>query len=233
MGILSSIGSAFSSAVSSVGSFFSSAVSGIGSALNSAASYFGSGLSAALSAGGSLLGTVGNVASNLMHGLGLFKKNETLPDMGDRALQAEAQDIKPQHFDNFSQYIDKLRNFELDPEKSKVITQDQKTFKGLEVAGRALEDKYNAPEGGMANVWALAAQSPEFFTSERFESILGSGMDITIIADYFDGKLGAGEALEIEDELVNNDQAAHPGKDETASREGIYAAVEGARNNER
>lgn len=215
---------------SSIGSFVSSVGSAISSGLSSAASYLGGALSSALSMGGSLLSTVGNIASGLMDGLGIFKKDETPEDFGDRPLQAGTQGIVPENFDNFSQYMDSLRNFELDPQKSKEITTEQKTFKGLEVAGRALEDKFNTPEGSMANVWVLAASNPDYFTSERFQSILGSGMDIPSIVDYFEGKLGAGEALEIEDELVNLDQHTNPGKDENTSRQDVYAAVENARN---
>lgn len=210
--------------------FVNSIGSAICSGLSSAASYMGSALSSALSVGGSLLGAVGNIASNLLQGLGLFKKDETPEDMGDRALQAHEQDIVPEKFENFSQYMESLRNFELDPQKTKETALDQKIFKGLEVGGRALEDKYNAPEGSMAGVWQLAAANPTYFTADRFQSILGSGMDIPAIVDYFEGKLGGGEALDIENQLVDLDQHANPGKDESASRQDIYAVAELAHN---
>ena len=223
MGFFSSMGSTISGAVSSVGS-------AIGSGLSSAAGYLGSALSTALGAGGALLGTVGNIASGLLQGLGLFGKNERTEDMGDRALQAHDKGIIPEKFDNFSQYMESLRSFDLDPQKSKETTPDQKTFKGLEVAGKALEDKYNTPEGSMANVWMLAAANPQYFNANRFESILNSGMDVAAIVDYFEGKLGGGEALEVEDKLVDIDQNANPGKDDNSSRQDVYSAVDVATN---
>lgn len=214
----------------SICSVASSVGSAISSGLSSAASWCGEKFSTLVSVGKVALETVGGIAGSLLQGLGLFGKQETPENMGDRALQADAQGIFPDTFEDFSKYMESLRNFELDPEKSKKTTTDEKIFKGLEVAGRALEDKFNAPTGNMANVWVLAGTNPDYFTSERFQSILNSGMDVASIVDYFEGTLGGGEALEIEDQLVNIDRQANPGKDDRTSREEIYTAAEAAKN---
>lgn len=211
-------------------SFVSSVGSAISSGLSSAASWCGEKFSTLVSVGKVALDTVGGIAGGLLQGLGIFGKQETPENMGDRALQADAQGIFPDTFEDFGEYMESLRNFELDPEKSKKTTPDEKIFKGLEVAGRALEDKFNAPTGSMANVWVLAGTNPDYFTSERFQSILNSGMDVASIVDYFEGTLGGGEALEIEDQLVNIDRQTYPGKDDRTSREEIYTAAEAAKN---
>jgi len=98
------------------------------------------------------------------------------------------------------------------------------------VAGRALEDKFNAPEGSMANVFYLAAANPAYFTSERFESLLNSGADVAAVAAYFDGKLGGAESLDIENELIDLDQKTNPGSNEKTSRNELYEAVEAAQH---
>jgi len=215
----------FSSFCSGVGSAFSSACSFVSSAISTAASWAGSALSAVVSVGGGILGGLGNMAGNLLKGIGLFREDDPpIEDWGDRAMQAEAQSIFPNTFDSFDTYLDTLRNFELDPQMSKESTLDQKSFKGLEVAGRALEYKYDAPEGSMANVFVLGAANPQYFTSERFQTLLGSGMDIVEIADYFQGKLGGAESLKIEDALLELEQSHHPEKDETSRREELYQA---------
>ena len=213
-----------------VSSFFSNVGSAISSGLSAAASWCGEKFSTLVSVGKIALDTVGGIAGGLLQSLGLFGKQETPEYIGDRALQADAQGIFPDTFEDFSDYMESLRNFELDPEKSKRTTVEEKIFKGLEVAGRALEDKFNAPTGSMANVWLLAGTNPDYFTSERFQSILNSGMDVASIVDYFEGTLGGGEALEIEDQLVNIDRQTYPGKDDQTSREEIYTAVEAAKN---
>jgi len=210
---------------SAIGSAFSSACSWVGSAISTAASWAGSALSAVVRVGGEMLSGVGSMAMSLLKSIGLFRDDDPpIDDWGDRAMQAEAQSIFPDQFDNFTDYLDTLRNFELDPQMSKESTLEQKSFKGLEVAGRALEYKYDAPEGSMANVFVLGAANPHYFTSERFQSLLGSGMDINDIADYFQGKLGGAESLKVEDALVELEQSHHPGKDEAASREELYQA---------
>lgn len=217
-------------ACSSVCNFCSSAVSSISSGISAAASWCGEKFSTLVDAGKVALSTVGGIAGSLLRGLGIWGKSETPEDMGDRALQAHEQGIFPETFDNFDQYMDSLRGFELDPKKSKESSTDQKIFKGLEVAGRALEDKFNAPTGSMANLWVLAGANSDYFTADRFQSMMTSGMDIVSVVDYFEGKLGGGESLEVEDQLVSVDHAIDPVKGEEASRQEIYSAVETAKN---
>ncbi len=223
MGLWDSICGGVSSVVSSVSS-------SISSGLGTAASWCGEKFGAVIDAGKNILGTVGGIAGNLLQGLGLWGEKETPEGMGDRALQAHEQRIFPDKFENFSEYMEDLRNFDLDPKKSLESTADQKIFKGLEVGGRALEDKFNAPTGSMSNVWVLAGANPEYFTSDRFHSLLNSGIDIASVVDYFEGNLGGAESLELEEQLVDTDQATYPGKDRQSSRQELYAAVEIAKN---
>jgi hypothetical protein len=211
---------------SGIGSMFSSAADWVGSAVSSAASWAGSALSTMVKTGGGLLGALGGMAGNLLKGLGIFGSDDPdVPEWGDRAMQAEEQKIFPDQFENFDDYMEKLRNFDLDPEKSKESNVEEKTFKGLEVSGRALEDKFNSPEGSMSNVFLLAGSNPDYFTSERFRSLLESGINISEISDYFCGRSGGAESLKIEDELVNNDLKLNPGKDLQSSRDELLQAV--------
>ena len=224
MGILGSIGGF-------IGGAISSAVGFVGSALSTAASWGGRALSAVMSAGPLMIGSVAGMAGGLLKSLGLFAQDDPpIEEFGDRAMQAEEQKIFPDSFDDFPAYLDELRNFNLDPDKTKESTLEQKQMKGLEVAGRALEDKFKAPEGSMANVFYLAAVNPAYFTSDRFESLLKSGADIAAVADYFGGKLGGAESLDIENELVDLDQKTKPGNNEQTSREDLYQAVEKAQH---
>jgi len=210
---------------SAIGSALSSACSWVGSAISTAASWAGKALSAVVDVGGGILGSLGGMAGSLLRGIGLFRADDPpIEGWGDRAMQAEEQNIFPDQFENFSDYMDNLRNFDTDPEKTKESTFEQKTFKGLEVAGRALEYKYDAPEGSMANVFVLGAANPQYFTSERFQTLLGSGMDINDIADYFQGKLGGAESLKIEDNLIELEQSSRPGQDKSTYCEELYAA---------
>lgn len=216
---------------SSIGNFIGGACGAVGSAISGALNWGGSALSAVVSAGAGVIGGVASMAGNLLKGLGIFNRDDPpIEDWGDRAIQAEEQQIFPDHFDDFPAYLDTLRNFSLDPDKTKESTLEQKQFKGLEVSGRALEDKFNAPEGSMANVFYLAAANPKYFTSERFESLLNSGTDVAAVAAYFDGKLGGAESLDIENELIDLDQKTKPDSNENNSRTELYEAVETAQH---
>lgn len=220
---------------SSVGSFCSSVVSSVSSGLSAAASWAGDKLSnvinTGLRMGSGFMNGLSNVASGLGRAFGFFKENDPpVEEIGDRAIQMHEQGIFPDKFDDFQAYMEEIRSFDIDPEKSKDSTPDQKIFKGLEVAGRGLEDKFNAPTGSMANVWVLAGANPDYFTSERLQSLLNAGVDIPSVVDYFEGKMGGAESLDIEDELVDIDQKSNPGKEESTSRQELYAAVETAKN---
>jgi hypothetical protein len=180
-----------------------------------------------VSAGGSFLGKIANFTGGLMQTLNIFRSGDPdTEEWGDRAIQAEDQHIFPDQFNDFNDYLDKLRNFELDPEKTVASTPEQKTIKGLEVAGRALEDRFHAPEGSMAKVFVLAGANPEYFTSTRFKSLLEGGIHINDIADYFEGRLGVADAIDVENALVQQERENFPERDEQTVREELYQAVD-------
>jgi hypothetical protein len=183
-----------------------------------------------LEVGRNVLGGLASMAGDLLWKENVFKPGETVENMGDRAIQAHEQQIFPEKFEDFNEYMQELRNFKLDTEKSEDSTTDQKILKGLEIGGRGLDEKFGTTPGAMANVWMLGGAHPEYFTSDRFQSIFNAGMDITAIANYFEGKLGVGEALKIENRLVEIDRSNYPEKDERSTREEVYKAAETVQN---
>lgn len=104
--------------------------------------------------------------------LGILKPEEDVENIGDKALQAEQDEvnpIKPEDFDSHEKYLEKLREYELDPEKSRKITQDQKLQKGVEVMmGLTIEKLGEA----MEDMYRLVLQDPVFYgTPGRLEGI--------------------------------------------------------------
>ena len=104
--------------------------------------------------------------------LGILKPDEEVEDIGDKALQAEQDEvnpIKPEDFDSYEQYLEKLKEYELDPEKSGKITQEQKLQKGVEVMmGLTIEKLGEA----MATLYPLILRDPVFYgTPGRLEGI--------------------------------------------------------------
>jgi hypothetical protein len=172
------------------------------------------------------LKVVAQIVDTIALFFGIFKGEETTENVGDRAIQAAEQGITPERFDDFAQYMDALREFKLDDDKSQKIPVEQKIVAGFALAGRGLDDKFNTPEGTMGNMIPLIAANPLYFSAEKLTQFLKSGHDIGSIIGYFEGKLGGGEALETEDKLVNMTKSTAPEADEKSIREQIYSSAD-------
>ncbi len=194
MGFLSSIGNAISSGFSAVSNAFST-VASVASAIGSRVAEFASNIKPIL---GPILTTIAAViphpvvkavvtcANALLHALSIFHPNENIQDMGDRALQAAEKGITMDKFEDFDDYIDALRKFELNPEASEKYGAAEKLIAGLGVATVGIEDKFNAEPGSLSNLWLLPATNPEYFTAERLKSLLENGGSIGDISAYLD-----------------------------------------------
>ena len=185
MGLLSSIGGFVSSCVSSIGSTISSAVGSIGSAAFSFASKVAPAIGSILSKVPTVLATVSPWVSALSWGLSLFRSDEKVEDIGDRALQAsERDDIKPEKFANFDQYMEALRNFEVNPDVSKKTS----------VATLGMEEKFKLSRGSLDGVWLLPVTNPDYFTPERVKSLLEHGKLVGDVGAYLEKRMSGEEA---------------------------------------
>jgi hypothetical protein len=214
LGIIASISSAITSAVSSIGPAVSSFCANV---LPRIAPILKQGLE--------ILSTVCRIAEILMHVFNVFKPEDTVEDIGDRAIQAsEKESITPDKFDDFDDYMEAIRNFELDPQRSAEISHEAKIVAGLAIGSKGLDEKLFVNDGTMANLWVLAASNPDYFNAERLEAILGKTVDITSIMQYFEGKLGPADTLETEKNLVDVEKSISPNKDEKT----IYSELDAA-----
>ena len=191
MGFWSSIGSAISSGFSAV----CSAVSSIGSALSSFATSVGSIILSSAN-------TVATVIQSLGSAFGIIKPDEKIDDLGDRALQAAEQGIRPESFETYNAYMAEIRAFELKPEKSNQYSMETKQLAGSGITCKALEDKFELRQGMAGQMAAMVALNPSFFTAHRLEGWFQSETDINKIIDYFENKLGASDSFKIEQQLI-------------------------------
>ena len=174
-----------------------------------------------------VFGEVEKVANTVTQVLGIFNDNETTENIGDRAIQAAEKGIKPDQFGSHAFYMNALREFKLDPEKNAAENMTiPKIASGLAVAGRGLDEKFGTPEGTMSNLWWLTAIKPEYFDANKLTQFAKTGQDVTSIFNYFEGKLGTGASLRVEDKLVELDKISAPDQDEKSIRSKIYAAAE-------
>ncbi len=195
MGLFSSACSFVSSCVSSVGSAISSAVSSIGSAVSSFATKVAPAIGSILGKIPTVLATVSPWVSALSWGLSLFRPNEKVEDIGDRALQAASEkDIKPEKFPDFEQYMEALRNFDLNPAVSKKTSQATKVVAGMAVATLGMEEKFNLSRGSLDGMWLLPVANPDYFTPERVKSLLEQGKLVGDVGAYLEKRMSGEEA---------------------------------------
>lgn len=100
------------------------------------------------------------ILSGIFKGLGLLSPEEEITDLGDKALQAEEQGIKSENYDTYSEYLDAVRAFEVDADKSAAIDETKKIEKGAEVITATLVEKY---EDVIIDLVELIAKHPLYF----------------------------------------------------------------------
>lgn len=204
MGFFSAIGSAFSSACS----FVSSAISGL--------SNFAATIAPVIAKN---IPVVGNVFQAVATIFGIFKQDEKMEEMGDRAIQAGQGGIQMENYDEYDDYMDAIRNFEVDPEKSKSITSQDKLIAGVGIVAKGIEEKFNMPAGSGGLLSILVSANPSFFNSNRIVSWVENNQAVDVI-NYFEGKLAPQKREEVLDSMISDEQ-----KMSSRSEDEIYSEI--------
>lgn len=169
---------------------------------------------------------VAGFANALLQGLSIFRPDESVQGMGDKALQAADQGVTQDKFENFDEYMSELRNFEVTPEGSEKYSAVDKLVAGLGVATSGLEDKFNAAQGSLNGLWLLPLTNSEYFTPERVKSLLESGKSIGDVSAYLEKRMSGAEASEFR----KNYEFTSEGKPMNDAELGtLYSALDSAR----
>lgn len=130
---------------------------------------------------------VGSVLMNLAKAFGLIKPQIQVDELGDKALQSG---YDPEQYDNYTDYVKAVEEFDdLDAEKSKLIPEEDKIKKGMELATGIMLEKYK--DCPMDRLCVEVGNRPDFFT-EGILGEVGKLIDtdknyISDIAGYLDG----------------------------------------------
>ena len=144
-----------------------------------------------------------NVAQGVLQAFGIMKPNEKIEEMGERALQAAQEGITPDKFENFDEYMEELRNFDLDEDKANKRTSAEKIVAGIAVGTVGLEKKLDLSSGEVNGLWLLPLANSEYFTADKLIDLLES--DKLVGADiekYLEKDLTASESRELEKKLT-------------------------------
>lgn len=156
---------------------------------------------------------VGKLIFAMAKVLGLMKPDIDIQEMGDKALQAQADGITPEAFDSYSDYVAALENYEVDPERSKNISEELKEIKGIEIAiGLIVEKLADTP---IVSFIECVLAAPEFFGDGKME--LFSQMireDKSFVSDFVGYITGAEKneekVKEVTDVLVEVEKKVYP-----------------------
>lgn len=216
-----------SSCVSSVGNAISNTVSSIGSAVSSFAAKVAPAIGSVLEKIPPVLKTVSPWVNALSWALNVFRPTEKVEDVGDRALQAAEQDIRPEKFPDFEQYMAALRAFDINPNASQTRSLATKVVAGMAVATLGMEDKFKLHRGSLNGVWLLPITNAEYFTPERIKGLLEQGKLVGDVGAYLEKRMGGEEASEFR----KNYEITPEGKPMNDSELGqLYTALDRARS---
>jgi len=123
---------------------------------------------------------------------GVIDKNmskKDVQDLGDKALQC---DKKLEDFDNFDDYFKYVDQVKLDPEKSKLTTDEQKVGEGASLLLKGVEEKMGIKIG--ADFIKTIASDPKYFEAGNkllsyFQAAKETGFNLDKIQHYNENKL--------------------------------------------
>lgn len=159
--------------------------------------------------------------------LGLLKPETRVEDLGDQVIQAEQAGIKPEDFTSYAEYMKKVEEFKVDPEKSKLIPEEDKLKKGIAVTAALAAEKY--PDFPMEAFAKYAITNPQYFTADRmteFGKLFGSGLDMAkTVFGYMSGTERNGNKLEsAQNTLLKIEKAVNPNISDSDALKNVLSA---------
>lgn len=107
--------------------------------------------------------------------LGLIERDDKLEEIGDKSLQAERDELNPiklEDFDSYEKYLAKVKEYEVDAEKSALIPQDDKLHKAIEILLGMAIAQYGQSMGEFGQI---VVNNPDFYSKsgrlEEFASV--------------------------------------------------------------
>ena len=110
--------------------------------------------------------TIGNILVTLGKALGLIKPDIKVSELGDKALQSG---YNPEDYDSYLEYVNAVENYNLDPEKSNLTTEEDKLKKAMELAVGVTIEKYdNLP---VQEFCIAVGENIKYFTETKIKEI--------------------------------------------------------------
>ncbi|MBR0289047.1 MAG: hypothetical protein IJQ82_08720 [Selenomonadaceae bacterium] len=159
--------------------------------------------------------------------LGLIEQEDKVEEIGDKALQAEQDELNPiklEEFDSHEKYLAAIKEYEVDAEKSALIPQDDKLHKAIEILLGAAIARYGQP---MSDFSQIVVSNPDFYSKagrlNEFASLIRSDSNsFSELVNYMENKNMSTEKNDAAfDKLVEMEKKVNP----DASDAEIWMAV--------
>lgn len=170
---------------------------------------------------------IGGVFMGIAKALGIIEDQDMdVEELGDKAIQS---DYKPENFESYEKYVDAVKQFQTDPERSAQISEEDKVKKGTEVAAGISIERYgseiNFDEFGklLGNSNFITKDSPERFCKlAEAININPAGVDAAVkfLNDMPMSKSQISAGMEL---LKNNEKALSPGLSDTDATKNVFA----------
>lgn len=170
------------------------------------------------------LKSIGKVLVNLAKSLGLIKPQMQVDELGDKAIQSG---YDPEQYDTYNDYVKAVENFNLDPEKSKTISEEEKIKKGMELATGVMIEKYK--DSPMEKFCVEIGNRPDFFNEGVLkgvgELVVSDENAISDFTSFLDGTLKNDDKLEdISGKLADLYKAGNPGVSDGEALDAVFGA---------
>lgn len=158
---------------------------------------------------------IGQILMTVAKSLGLIEDDQqSVEDLGDKAIQAADEGIVPENYESYEEYLHDVENFELDPEKSASIKQEEKIAKGAEVLLKAADEKLGTDGIVVVNLLNSMASNQDFFREfgGAVDKAIKENPELikTISSFVADRKLSDGEVDAMTDKMVDIIKTAKP-----------------------
>lgn len=156
------------------------------------------------------LKAVGNTLVTLGKELGLIKPDIKVSELGDKALQSG---YNPEEYDSYIEYVNAVENYNLDPEKSNLTTEEDKLKKAMELAVGVTIEKY---ENLLVQEFCLAVgENTRYFTETKIKEIAKliqlDESNISRILNYINGTEKDSKQIQsIVDTLMEIEKISNP-----------------------
>ena len=138
-----------------------------------------------LAVAGTAIQEIVDIFATLAEALGLLDSEINPEELGDKAIESA---YNPDDYNSYDEYLEAVEAYEIDPEKSKNISEEDKLSKGMEIILGALINKY---EETPMEEFCIEMASNKYFSSEKTKEIAKLIQDdkanISNILNYVNG----------------------------------------------